>query len=79
MSSTVIAFVHAVCKRSQKCLVQKVVRFGFLGWIPMIQEPFNTSCVALQYMRLERSFSIKRFQSHKLLKTTKIDILRTNQ
>ena len=49
MSSAAIAFVHAVCKRSQKCLAQKVVRFGSLGWIPMIQVPFNSSCVALQY------------------------------
>ena len=31
MSSAAIAFVHAVCKRSQKCLAQKVVRFGSLG------------------------------------------------
>ena len=49
MSSAAIAFVHAVCKRSQKCLAQKVVCFGSLGWIPMIQVPFNSSCVALQY------------------------------
>ena len=49
MSSAVIALVHAVYKRSQKCLAQKVVRFGSLGWIPMIQVPFNSSCVALQY------------------------------
>ena len=27
----------------------KVVHFGSLGWIPMIQVPFNSSCVALQY------------------------------
>ena len=47
MSSAAIAFVHAVCKHSQKCLAQKV---GSLGWIPMIQVPFNnSSCVALQY------------------------------
>ena len=49
ISSAVIAFVHAICKRSQKCLAQKVVCFGSLGWIPMIQVPFNSSCVALQY------------------------------
>ena len=33
----------------KKCLAQKVVRFGSPGWIPMIQVPFNSSCVALQY------------------------------
>jgi hypothetical protein len=33
----------------KKCLAQKVVRFGSLGWIPMIQPPFNSSCAALQY------------------------------
>ena len=27
----------------------KVVHFGSPGWIPMIQAPFNSSCVALQY------------------------------
>ena len=49
MSSVVNGFVHAICKRSQKCLTQKVARFGSLGPIPMIQPPFNSSCVALQY------------------------------
>ena len=49
MSSVAIAFVHAVCKRSQKCLAQKVVHFGSLGSISMIQVPFNSSCAALQY------------------------------
>ena len=49
MSSVVNVFVHAICKRSKKCLVQKVARFGSLGPIPMIQPPFNSSCVALQY------------------------------
>ena len=68
MSSAAIAFVHAVCKRSQKCLAQKVVRFGSLGWIPMIQVPFNSSCVALQY-ETGTKFSIERFQSYTLLKT----------
>ena len=52
MSSTVIAFVHAVCKHSQKCLAQKVVRFGSLGWMTMIQVPFYSSCVTLQYETL---------------------------
>ena len=44
MSSAVTTFVHATLKRSQK-----VARFGSLGWIPMIQVPFHSSCVALQY------------------------------
>ena len=43
MSSAASAFVHATLKRSQK-----VARFGSLGCIPMIQVPFNSSCVALQ-------------------------------
>ena len=49
MSSAASAFVHATRKRSQKCLAQKVVRFGSPGWIPMIQAPLNSCCVALQY------------------------------
>ncbi len=44
MSSVATASVYATRKRSQK-----VARFGFLGWIPMIQPPFNSSCAALQY------------------------------
>ena len=47
MSSAVFVFVHAVCNRSEKCLAQKVVRFGSLHPIPMIQAPFCSSCVAL--------------------------------
>ena len=49
MSSAVNVFVHAIRKRSKKCLAQKVVRFGSPGWIPMFQGPFCSSCVALQY------------------------------
>ena len=49
MSSAVNVFVHAICKCSKKYLAQKVARFGSLGSIPMIQSPFNSSCVALQY------------------------------
>ena len=49
MGSAVNVFVHAIRKRSKKCLAQKVVRFGSPGWIPMIQAPFCSSCVALQY------------------------------
>ena len=49
MSSAVNVFVHALCKRLQKCLAQEVGNFGSLGPIPMIQQPFCSSCVALQY------------------------------
>ena len=49
MCSAVNVFVHAICKHSNKCLAQKVARFGSLGLIPMIQPPFNSSCVVLQY------------------------------
>ena len=44
MSSAVNVFVHAVHKR-----LQKVGYLGSLGPIPMIQPPFCSSCVALQY------------------------------
>ena len=33
----------------KKRLAQKVGHLGSLGWIPMIQAPFHSSCVALQY------------------------------
>ena len=49
MSSAVNVFVHAIRKRSKKCLAQKVGNLGSLGPIPMIQPPFNSTCVALQY------------------------------
>ena len=49
MSSAVSGFVPAVRKCSKKCLAQKEVRFGSLPPIPMIQAPFCSSCVALQY------------------------------
>ena len=49
MSSAVNVFVRAIRKRSKKCLAQKVDNLGSLGPIPMIQPPFNSSCVALQY------------------------------
>ena len=49
MSSMVNVFVHAICKRLKKCLAQKVDNLGSLGPIPMIQPPFNSACVALQY------------------------------
>ena len=44
MSSATNVFVHAVRKHSQK-----VGHLGLLGLIPMIQPPFCSSCVALQY------------------------------
>ena len=42
-------FVHAIHKRSKKCLTQNVDNLGSLGPISIIQPPFNSSCVALQY------------------------------
>ena len=45
MSSAVNVFVHAIRKRLQKCFMQEVGHFGSLGPIPMIQSPFNSSCV----------------------------------
>ena len=42
-------FVHAIRKRSKKCLAQKVGYLGLLGPIPMIQPPLDSSCGALQY------------------------------
>ena len=49
MSSAVNVFVHAIRKRSKKCLAQKVARFGSPGWIPIFQPPLDSSRVALQY------------------------------
>ena len=54
MSSTASAFVHATRKHSKK-----VVRFGSPGWIPMIQAPFHSSCVALQYKTGTKFFHIR--------------------
>ena len=70
MSSTASASVHATCKHSQKHLAQKVGHLGSLGWISMIQVPFNSSCVALQY-ETGTKFSIEPFQSYTALKITK--------
>ena len=63
MSSVVNAFVHAIHKRSKKCLAQKVVRFGSLGLIPMIQIALEL----LYKMSLEPMFSFERFPRYKLL------------
>ena len=51
MSSAASALLLCMLLASahKKCLAQKVVRFGSPGWIPIIQAPFNSSCVALQY------------------------------
>ena len=49
MCSMAIASLHATRKHSQKVPHAKVVRFGSLGQTPMIQVPFNSSHVALQY------------------------------
>ena len=45
--------------------------FLTLGWIPMIQVSFNSSCVAIQY-ETGTKFSIKRFLSYTLLRTVQI-------
>ena len=74
MSSAAIASVHAIRKRSQKCLAQKVVRFGSLGWIPMIQVPFNSSCVALRYETGTKFFYRAVPKLHAVKNSTKIDI-----
>ncbi len=42
-------FCHGIRKYSQKVFRVNVVRFGSLGWIPMIQPPFNSPSAALQY------------------------------
>ena len=67
MSSAATAFVHATLKRSQKVPRAKVARFGSLEWIPIVQVPFQSSCVALQY-KTGTKFSIDRFLSYTLLK-----------
>ena len=49
MTSTVNGFVHTVRKHSQNVPRAKVGHLGSLAPIPMIQPPFCSSCVALQY------------------------------
>ena len=61
-----VLYNYAIHKHSQKCLAQNVPYFGLLGLIPMIQPPFNSSCVALQY-ETEQSLPIEQFQSYMLL------------
>ena len=48
-SSVVNGLVHAIHKRSKKCLVQKVAHFGSLRLIFMIELPLDSSGVALLY------------------------------
>ena len=59
MSSTVNSFVHVIRKHSKKCLAQKVGHPGLLHPIPMIQSPFNSSWVALQFGQEPRYTVIK--------------------
>ena len=68
MSFAVNVFVHAILKHSMKCLVQKVDNLGSLRLIPMIQPPFNSSCL---------SFSIEWFQSYMLFKLVQEIIFNT--
>ena len=49
MSSAVTVFVHAIRKRSQKYLAQKVAHSGSLGPIPKFKHAFCSSYLALQY------------------------------
>ena len=72
MSSTASASVHAICKRSQKCLAQKVGHLGSLGWIPMIQVPINSPCVALQYETGTKFFHRAIPELHAIKNSTKI-------
>ena len=64
----VAIFVHAICRRSKKYLMQKVGNFGSLGPIPVIQPPYSIALVLLYIMSLEQSFSIEWFQSYTKLK-----------
>ena len=74
MSSTASTFVHAICKRSQKYLAQKVGHLGSLGWIPMIQVPFNSTCIALQYDTGTKFFHRAIPELHAIKNSTKIVI-----
>ena len=53
MSSTVNTVVHAICKCSQGSLKQKVLCFGSLGPIPMIQSPLCSTWSALQHYNID--------------------------
>ena len=74
MSYTSSTFVHDTCKRSQKCLAQKMEHLGSLGWIPMILEPFISSCVALQYETGTKFFHLAVPELHAVENSTKIVI-----
>jgi hypothetical protein len=49
MSSVVTTSVHATRRYPQKVPRTESGMGWSLGWIPMFQLPFNSSCVALQY------------------------------
>jgi hypothetical protein len=51
MSSAVGAYVHACYSQvlAKSATRKKWGQIGSLGWIPMIQSPFYSSCAALQY------------------------------
>ena len=70
MSSAASAFVHATRKRSQKVPRAKSGTFWFPWMIPMIQAPFNGSCIALQY-ETGTTFFHERFQSYTASKIRK--------
>ena len=59
---------------SKKCLAQKVGHLGSLGWIPMIQVPFNSSCVALQCETGTKFFHRAVPKIHAIENSTKIVI-----
>ena len=70
MSSAASDFVHATRKRSQKVPRAKSGTFWFPWMDSHDSAPFNSSCVA-HNIRLERSFSIERFQSYTASKIRK--------
>ena len=74
MSFAARASMDAICKRSKKCLAQKVGHLRFLGRIPMIQVPVNSSCVALQYETGTKFFHRAVPELHTIKNSTKIII-----
>ena len=72
MSYAVNVFVHAIRKRSKKCLVQKVARFFYpLHGFPRFKYHL-VALVLLYNMRLKQSFSIERFKSYTTSKIRKV-------
>ena len=78
MSSAASAFVHATRKRSQKVPRAKSGTFWF-PWMDshdsMIQVPFNSSCVVLQYKTGTKFFHRAVPKLHTVKNSTKIAIL----